>query len=313
MNAGDHRWLSAHIFFRGNVHGDEADRVIVEFIKPLLEQCTDRGWIRRFFFIRYWEDGYHIRVRVVPKQFTRPLIRRAFEDGIVTMDPSLAATPIADLPAWFTRTQHPWLFWTRYFPEWDRYGGRRGVFVAEHLFGESSKMTLALLPDILARRLDRVGLAMAQTVSTLFALTLGDRSEASAIARAYQLMLTDETIKRTRADSEGEFAAFLAERRDNLECTANRVWRGAAVTSLPPVLMRHVRANAVGRNSLARLVRRGQLFDEASGLPFDVGEAIRRLAPSYIHMTNNRLGLPRPTEAFLGYALWQILGESSDS
>jgi thiopeptide-type bacteriocin biosynthesis protein len=54
-------WIAAHIFYYAH-----ADGLLTECVSPLVEQMRNQGLVRRFFFIRYWENGPHIRLRLSP-------------------------------------------------------------------------------------------------------------------------------------------------------------------------------------------------------------------------------------------------------
>lgn len=66
-------WIAAHIFYYAH-----ADGLLTECISPLVEQMQNRGLVRRFFFIRYWENGPHVRLRLSPA-------KPEYEDEIKTL------------------------------------------------------------------------------------------------------------------------------------------------------------------------------------------------------------------------------------
>lgn len=105
-------WLSLHVFY-----GGDQDSVIVNSISPTLRRFRADGRIARYFFIRYWNGGPHLRVRMqclrpadqVEREFreaVQPFLDRAPADAID--DGSYAAEceriysmerTLADLPA----------------------------------------------------------------------------------------------------------------------------------------------------------------------------------------------------------------------
>src|ERR1700737_4821897 len=52
-------WVSAHIYYHGNL-----DALLIRLIDPLIEQLRARDRGIGAFFIRYWEGGRHLRLRV---------------------------------------------------------------------------------------------------------------------------------------------------------------------------------------------------------------------------------------------------------
>ncbi|MDA6131158.1 hypothetical protein OSK38_27810, partial [Escherichia coli] len=52
-------WKAYHVFYHGNL-----DILIQQCIKPITKKLLSEGIAEKFFFIRYWEGGPHIRLRV---------------------------------------------------------------------------------------------------------------------------------------------------------------------------------------------------------------------------------------------------------
>lgn len=51
------------LYFKIYTGNKTADKILVEIIKPLVEELLIEGWIEKWFFIRYYEHGHHIRLR----------------------------------------------------------------------------------------------------------------------------------------------------------------------------------------------------------------------------------------------------------
>lgn len=54
-------WLSASVFLAANM-----DVFLFRYLAPFLEEAKRGRTVRHFFFIRYSEDGDHVRVRIAP-------------------------------------------------------------------------------------------------------------------------------------------------------------------------------------------------------------------------------------------------------
>ena len=87
-------WLALHIFCRG-----DQDSVIVDLIFPTLRRLRTGRWLARYFFIRYWNGGPHLRVRM---QCLQPVgeVEREFREAVEplldrasSMLAKMAATP----------------------------------------------------------------------------------------------------------------------------------------------------------------------------------------------------------------------------
>lgn len=54
-------WLSIHIFY----YGDQ-NALLLNGIAPLIELLREQDLLQRWFFIKYWVEGFHIRLRLLP-------------------------------------------------------------------------------------------------------------------------------------------------------------------------------------------------------------------------------------------------------
>lgn len=120
-------WLYAKIYGGAAT----ADRVLVEHLRPVLEQLSARGLIQQWFFIRYSDPDEHLRLRL---QATPNLLQH--EVWPVVRE-ALAAAREAGLAG---RVQLD-----TYQREVRRYGGPVGVQLAENWFAADSRAALALI------------------------------------------------------------------------------------------------------------------------------------------------------------------------
>ncbi|MFC4585737.1 lantibiotic dehydratase C-terminal domain-containing protein [Sphaerisporangium corydalis] len=59
--AHESAWVSAHVFYQGDL-----DPLITGVVAPLVAELDAAGLAREFFFLRYWDGGPHLRLRVLP-------------------------------------------------------------------------------------------------------------------------------------------------------------------------------------------------------------------------------------------------------
>jgi thiopeptide-type bacteriocin biosynthesis protein len=82
-------WVSAHVFYEGDL-----DLLLTHVVDPLLEEFARSGLAREFFFLRYWDGGKHLRLRVLPAQNARrPEVEELITDRL---GEHLARNPSAD-------------------------------------------------------------------------------------------------------------------------------------------------------------------------------------------------------------------------
>lgn len=57
-------WISFHIFYNGDF-----DELLCNYLRPLLKEMTEQELIYKFFFLRYWNGGDHIRLRLSVERY----------------------------------------------------------------------------------------------------------------------------------------------------------------------------------------------------------------------------------------------------
>jgi thiopeptide-type bacteriocin biosynthesis protein len=120
-------WLFAKIFTGTST----ADLLLREAVAPLVERLTNEGLVARWFFLRYSDPDWHLRVRM--KGEPDVLLRRVL--------PELTAVVEAEIDkgrAWKLQLD-------TYDREVARYGGPAGIELAEDLFHFDSEAAVAIL------------------------------------------------------------------------------------------------------------------------------------------------------------------------
>lgn len=145
-------WKSYHIFINNY---DAID----EFIKNDLRSIIDylNNYIEKWFFIRYWQGGPHVRLRYLEKDVNSSNVI-CFIEGILKKYEKYEFL-ISDLVndkklANFEKTEN--ISWYKnlsvqsipYVAEYDRYGGCSVMNLSEDIFMESSKFVLHMVEKI---------------------------------------------------------------------------------------------------------------------------------------------------------------------
>lgn len=293
-------WLSAHLYFEGQLYGCEGDRVISAVVEPFVEGARQAAWISRFFFVRFGEDGPHIRLRL---RGSREALEDAVRPGLMN----------------HVRTAWPWpgqngasagrLQWTRYEPELARYGGEGAIDLAEACFESSSRlafvMTRKLDADVRASRLGKGLLAMLVLVHAF----TPDRGRAALFARLYR-----SRYLRALAREEGRdvpwreaFDAGYERQAGMLRDVTSEVWDRLAAGE--PLLseLDAFRADLTSvREGLERRCAAGRVrTHEEARSSFE--QAVSWIAPSFVHMMNNRVGVNLAEETYLAHLIARSL------
>ncbi|MFJ6486407.1 MULTISPECIES: thiopeptide-type bacteriocin biosynthesis protein [unclassified Streptomyces] len=130
-------WQSHHLFLHSTT--EDTDRFLIHDTAPLLDGLVAAGEAADWFFIRYGQDGPHVRIRVRTTS-------TATGTELIGV-PDLLARRARQVPAvpgpWPSR--HAEVRSVPYVPETQRYGGPRALPVAEALFATSTRTALDVL------------------------------------------------------------------------------------------------------------------------------------------------------------------------
>lgn len=268
------RWLSAYLVREEPLH-----ELLRDAVRPFVARAEADGLFDRFFFIRYRERGSHVRLRL---RATSPSLRDSLErhfGDYMAAHPSPPRTLQLDDPMPLDSVQY-----VPYEPELERYGGPELIDVAERQFEASSRAVLALLDDDWTyERALSTALWMHLTFAIAAAMSRAGAAEffkaaIGALAHWHRMDLPELLAAfEQRFDPQlGESVANLWEvLQGDIAVDWLREWREA----LRPLLA------AVHACS-------------AQPLP---------ILFSYMHMTNNRLGIDNRDEAWLAFLLSRSL------
>lgn len=297
-------WSSHHIHYGDDCYGPAIDHLLISAVAPLIQQLLATGRIRRYFFIRYPEGGSHLRLRLDLTSEERAMettqrLRSAL-DAYASESPATG--------------RRPTLRSVEYQAETERYGGLRGVAVAEDLFHVSSHVALEVLassPDSGPRSSACEALRWGKTLllAVVLARSFFGRTEAAArflrrYSESYLQILEEgagasEPLRRRLLGGEVETPKAVDRGVRALTDTLDHGGELAA-----PLLDRWHQGCRSTRRQLERLAeqRRLKLAGSGSDRPRPLG-AIRfePLVASYLHLHHNRLGLNIPQEVRLAH------------
>lgn len=334
----DHAWLYFQLFLQRQTESGATrpelaavfDHLLTPHVENWVETLQQRGWIRRFFFIRYAEGGYHLRLRVQGEPYTlathvRPYLRERMSDffraqaGVLGLDTGEISAE--------NLTTAGYLQEAAYEPEWDKYGGPLGIPLAESHFQVSSQVCFHVLAAERQTRIPRAQYAL-DCLRALLAAYSADPLEQAFILRAYTGYWIAHLLDAARADMLALFEQNYQRKQAHLHTRL----RSPLPTQLelqwplpiPNGLQRWRNHLTQHIPQLGRLERRGLI-------PSPLTEHVRRQAellapyptlattptvgllilPNYLHMFNNRLGLTAIQEIQLTYLLYRHIEDSS--
>jgi thiopeptide-type bacteriocin biosynthesis protein len=277
------QWLSMHYHLP-----EPFEPFLRAVIAPAAKKVMREGLAESWFFIRYWTEGPHIRFRVKAPGDRVDEVRALLYDvvrGNAGVDPR-------EVP---------------YEPELSRYGGEAGIGIAEDQFALSSETVIELIANdpewsydsILGSAIQlHLGFIIAQGYTLEQARNFYVRLEASSLEFLFPRSQVDHDGETVRATVAAFVRAFETQRHEIVPMH-EAVWEAVRTGDAgdDPAFARWLEGN---RAIAARLSAAGPLGPSTS--PFGI-------RGSYLHMTNNRLGVAIRDEAFLAYLIRRSLDD----
>ncbi|MEU8104681.1 thiopeptide-type bacteriocin biosynthesis protein [Nonomuraea muscovyensis] len=327
-------WIAMHIYYTSN-----PNPLLLNCVQPLVRDLQRDGLIRRYFFIRYWLEGPHVRLRLLPAPGVDPAaITRIAEErvgefllrrpAVYEVDNEIMSGIYKDmylaeysLDQWNAdygengtmpiQRNNSWIY-RDYEPEFDRYGGPAGIELAEWHFEKSSDVVLSLIGRTNVHvRTVLLGLS-AQLMMTMCATFIRDPGELAEFFTGYN-RFWERTYESAGAEKHDQFDLLYEDMRERLAgrvAVIHAATAGDGEDSAPGAFLlpwaRHcaeLRDRIIARTRQGRLMFRARDGSDRIGAATDPELALRVLMGAYLHMTNNRLGVAINDEAYLAYLL----------
>ena len=270
-------WETYYLYHEGH-----ADQVLKEIIHPAIDEVQYKlKKTVKFFFIRYFENGYHIRLRLLLSPEESPLFR------------SLLTHYISDSGIKIILKE------AQYITETERYGNSDTIVYAENQFYASSYFILNQLTE-----------SIPLTVSERYSIALNTHLaffKGMGLSSEYSLHLCDKFVEswlpipvsfdanEKEQYKESLLSAFQRQfdlYKDSLYKNAINFWN-LADTSRDPFTLQFIETN--------REVNKKYTDSHLSA------EAIDEALLSFIHMTNNRIGIINSEESYLLFLVRQTI------
>ncbi|NML41069.1 hypothetical protein HHL17_28000 [Chitinophaga sp. G-6-1-13] len=270
-------WLSVHFF-----HAGDHDQLLQLLIRPVVQQAGCP-----YFFIRYWEGGPHIRLRLYVENGWQAEVKRLLED--------IARIYFATYPTHRQDATYPlqqlqpndsWQY-IPYVPEIDRYGNVHTMSLAEQQFHLSSVYVLQEInPAAALTQAIRMNLALLQALQLTPALTL-DICHRFIQGWLPRLFLPEQD----RQQQEDYYLQRMQEKylvyAPALTHAAVNLWQEIAQGNAPSALQIFADGNL-------------DVFTQYRQLGFRESQ-LAAVAGSFLHMGHNRLGVSNLDEAYIMY------------
>lgn len=289
-------WVSVHAFYHGDL-----DELLTRAVAPLVEELTERKAVRAWFFLRYWERGPHVRLRLAPATGRREEVETESRDrlgGYLDAHPSsdrMGAEAYAGLARALARTErlddyadelHPnnQVAFIPYRREHQRYGHGAAMEAVERHFVASSRIALRVM-TLNASGDQRATAACAAMLLTWLAwdrdpVRLSRVIGTGGAERNGPDMLGLDGSLGAAADERRRTRGLELARQMHHLATAADQGRAAGSGTLVDWLrsVDDLRRDLQGTNSLPTLEICAHLFCNRLGLTLDAEQSLRRIA-----------------------------------
>ncbi|WPV66365.1 thiopeptide-type bacteriocin biosynthesis protein [Chitinophaga sp. LS1] len=272
-------WISAHLFYNGQL-----DLLLNELVYPFLQKnqylMTSPA---PFFFIRYPEEGDHIRLRLNTN--FPDLVTRALNNSAATF---------------YTQHTTPGncLRYINYEPETDRYGNDKSIVWAEEHFFHSSRIILDWIktkPETASLQMKAIELHMQMLSATGWSLT--DMIDlCNYFVKEWLTIFHPKQNAGQIPDNMWlqSFQKALAPQQQKLFPTLHAYWQQLQIS---PTAYEYLRANL-------------SIMKAYNNTGFSKTK-LNSIISSMLHMTHNRIGIKNQEEAYILYCLSTFLSQTN--
>lgn len=280
------KWHSVYIYYK-----DDPKYCLVEVIKPLIDELTEQELIQKFFFVKYWEDGPHLRLRTLSLYNLAEKINGYLKEK-------------ADKNQFLTKFKE-----VEYVPELSRYGGVDAIGLAELQFYHSSKKILKLCASNLKAWDYSLAIGYAIELHTNFAKGVGLSLDESILffktAFYHWLSMAVNQLKIKSSELVTAFDKSFERQEQQLTASVALNWEGENHLSW------QVHNRQVSQ-MLNILQSSDKIFYQPEKKPIFSSDRNKQLWPifdSFCHMTNNRLGILNRDESYIYYVILRALNK----
>ena len=272
------KWLSIHLFYSGSLN-----LFIEKAIKPFIE--LNQEFIFSWFFIRYTENGQHIRLRLlVNKKNVVDLIKKGnFFFGIFFTN-----SPSERLIENENNFINNAIQIIDYQPETQRYGGKNGILISEQFFNYASETIF----DFINTETDYEATLLIGIVMNLYVAQSDFENNSTTLFQSIFNHWLDFNLQ--------HLAIPEAEMIEQFETIYTE--QGEMLTEITQSIL-------FQKNEIKGFENWQKYCDETLEKlrQTELTKPIPDILASYIHLNNNRLGISNFDESLMAYLILRSL------
>lgn len=314
-------WISAYLYY-----AEPWEPFLALAVKPFIDNLHNRKQIIQYFFIRYWERGPHIRLRIKVSDDNREKEIVAAINSYFIDYFHKHPSKLPDVQSSKSDKNYPnnSIQFISYEPETERYGGLHGITPSEKMFEISSNIVLNIIAGSYTQWSYSAAMGSAIELHLAFLYRAGmTLEEVIAYANYYINCCISLTVRVLTIPGEDKITSLLKSFGDSFDKQKEQIIPGihSAWANLQngrfsyPWLHQWSNALDPTLDQLHHLSKTRQLTTSEGYIrQMDAKEANKfvfwSIINSYVHMTNNRLGIKVRDEAFIMFILKSSLQES---
>ncbi|MBI1767318.1 MAG: hypothetical protein HYR67_02960 [Bacteroidetes bacterium] len=311
-------WMSAYLYYN-----EPWDMFLLSAVLPIVEQYNSLNLINRFFFIRYWERGPHIRLRL---KLTGRLNREKIKSNLIehftgyyNSNPSIRN----ERPVQSDWRLNNSIYFIDYEPEYERYGGSFGLEKSEEQFELSSKTILKIFEDnheIEYKR--KIGLALKIHIAFAFAIGLTLNEVTYLFEKLFEdglpnilypgvVNINDPEFKKAKSNLVEEIHKLYEIQENQLQVLFETMWGHLSVSGkfeqewIDLWVDGTIKIDSEIEKGIGRIQIPAWYLKLYESHVSHLSHKKWYLYRAYIHMTNNRLGIANRDEPYLAYIIFQ--------
>lgn len=313
-------WLGFYHYYTGNW-----EHFLRTSVFDTVRQVIQGNLADKFFFVRYWENGPHIRLRFKGQKTkllreVKPLIEKAFQEYLKEF--SLEDFPVKYRNPRFVSDRT--LIIAPYEPEIIRYGGEEAMAICENQFQNSSEAVFqALIENSSWNYSSALGIAIQMHIAFAVKAGMNNYDAYQFFTRQFQNWLpsaifskggdSPQELNKNTSEVLTAFSTSYEKQRNVLEPFAQTIYQSLKnnMTLLSSSWYLNWCDNIeTMHREIILLKKKDRLF-----IPKTFQETLIQdyripqewyVYDSLCHMTNNRLGILNQDEGFLGFILARL-------
>jgi len=294
-------WISLHIY-----HNYSFERILLEFIQPLTLHLKNKNYVDKIFFIRYWEEGPHIRYRVLPSK----TIKEGFLKDLIVKRANEYFNSLKNDNIEYV------LKFNNYTQEILRYGGIENMGITEKHFQDSSKIVLKLMSNNTTNMNYSSTISVAMQLHLIFVKAVFNDIQKSIIF--FDFVYKNWLFHSTKLDEKGNatsnnirkvisfFEKSYLNQKEMIHYLIKSLWQRNEYSdwmndwSYSCKELRNL--TIFTKNTKSDILPEWEVLSKGSNLCIKDQKTFAILE-SYIHMTNNRLGIYLRDESFIAFLI----------